>query len=599
LAACGGEEQTGAGGGAPQGGTALVTEPKDTTASARRGGTWKARLTTDPTTFDVHIFQITAQAFVWAVGSLLFKMKPSRLEDPRLEVEGDVAESFELTPDHTRLTVKLHPGAKWSPSTPFLAPHVPTSVFNRPIDSEDVLVSWERFLQFGLGRGEMANSVNPNAPITRVTAPDSSTVVFDLAFPDSSLLPTLTISNVGYFYLVPKEGKGDAIPFDRVMIGAGPFMIEEYSPSTRMVFRRNPNFELRDAELKRPFVDMVEAPIIPDPATNLAQFRAGNIYTANGLPGVTPADVLPLKGELPQLDLYNAGIISDPQKMIFGVSKDSPFKDKRLRQAMFYAWDRDLYMEAIYNIEAFEAAGIPMEVRYNTALPCNLQGYPNGTYAPYWLDPKSSDFGPNAKYYTHDPAEAKKLIQAATGRDTLEFEHWWSVTNSFGPSTGTAVEVISAMIQDAGFRPSIKNLTTPEWLDRVQNAQANFNAVVTAIDSGGPDPASYLFQHYHAAGTRFGGFNPNDTGWRAEGDPRLNSEIEAMKREFDERKRAEIAHDLQRYIAEMGYNPRYPGGTFNFFLQWPVLQNTLVIRGDFPRQWANEWLDPTRPPLGA
>jgi len=81
LAACGGDDGNGPGGAQPRP-AALVTEPADTTASARRGGTWKARLTTDPTTFDVHVFQITAQAFVWAVGSLLFKMKPGRWKTP-------------------------------------------------------------------------------------------------------------------------------------------------------------------------------------------------------------------------------------------------------------------------------------------------------------------------------------------------------------------------------------------------------------------------------------------------------------------------------------------------------------------------------------
>ena len=31
----------------------------------------------------------------------------------------------------------------------------------------------------------------------------------------------------------------------------------------------------------------------------------------------------------------------------------------------------------------------------------------------WWLDPKGKDFGPNAKYYKHDIAEAKKLLAAA------------------------------------------------------------------------------------------------------------------------------------------------------------------------------------------
>ena len=42
-----------------------------------------------------------------------------------------------------------------------------------------------------------------------------------------------------------------------------------------------------------------------------------------------------------------------------------------------------------------------MDTRWNT----HLQAF----WGDYWLDPKGKDFGPNAKYFQHDVAEAKKL----------------------------------------------------------------------------------------------------------------------------------------------------------------------------------------------
>ena len=44
-----------------------------------------------------------------------------------------------------------------------------------------------------------------------------------------------------------------------------------------MKLKRNPNYELRDTEFKRPYVDSVELPIVPDSANQLAQFRVGAI----------------------------------------------------------------------------------------------------------------------------------------------------------------------------------------------------------------------------------------------------------------------------------------------------------------------------------
>ena len=58
-----------------------------------------------------------------------------------------------------------------------------------------------------------------------------------------------------------------------------------------------------------------------------------------------------------------------------------------------------------------------------------------------------------------------------------------------------------------------------------------------------------------------------------------------------------IAAELSRYIAENGYNPRYPGGSTSLVMQWLALQNANVWIGDFPCQWANEWIDDTQAPV--
>ncbi len=102
----------------------------------------------------------------------------------------------------------------------------------------------------------------------------------------------------------------------------------------------------------------------------------------------------------------------------FGMGAEGPWKDARMRQAVQYSWDRDLFIDVFFATDKLEAVGIPDNRRWNTAIPC---GGP-GSYMFFpgmWLDPQSSDFGENAKYFTlgsrerQHLAEAKKLISAA------------------------------------------------------------------------------------------------------------------------------------------------------------------------------------------
>ena len=76
-----------------------------------------------------------------------------------------------------------------------------------------------------------------------------------------------------------------------------------------------------------------------------------------------------------------------------------------MRQALSLSWDRDLFIDATYNVDAFAKEGIELETRWNTPVYNVADGW--------WLDPKSKDFGPNAKYYQFNLDEAKKLIAAA------------------------------------------------------------------------------------------------------------------------------------------------------------------------------------------
>jgi len=83
--------------------------------------------------------------------------------------------------------------------------------------------------------------------------------------------------------------------------GHGPYILDEYVPSSRFVYKRNPDYYIKD----RPFIERVEVPILSDNAQRLAQFRAGNIHT--DVLGTWQDQIVAMKRALPETLLLQDG----------------------------------------------------------------------------------------------------------------------------------------------------------------------------------------------------------------------------------------------------------------------------------------------------
>jgi hypothetical protein len=70
-----------------------------------------------------------------------------------------------------------------------------------------------------------------------------------------------------------------------------------------------------------------------------------------------------------------------------------------------------------------------------------------------------------------------------------------------------------------------------------------------------------------------------------------------MRREFDEKKRIELSHEIQKYEASKMYYMAFPGGANGFTLHWPCVRGRNVWQGDAYRDDATLWLDQTKPPF--
>ena len=123
---------------------------------------------------------------------------------------------------------------------------------------------------------------------------------------------------------------------------------------------------------------------------------------------------------------------------LFSVSRDTPFKDKRVRQAANFAIDRNAMNDGLLHGKSAAASQC-------------ATSFTNG-------------FNPNVKPYTYDPAKARSLLAQAghpNGFDTV-FE---VLTESF-PADGDIYQKAAADLTAAGIRAELRVITFADWLKK-------------------------------------------------------------------------------------------------------------------------------------
>ncbi len=157
-----------------------------------------------------------------------------------------------------------------------------------------MLYTWDRYKALGVNRAQYYNSLAPDGPVVSISSTDARTIVFKLAFPVGTFLFLLATGPYPPV-LIPKEAEKQ-FEIQRTPLGTGPWMLSEWVPSSRFVYKRHPDYYDKTV----PYVDEHTQPIVSEYAQGLAQFRSGNIYEW----AVRAEEVIGLKKDLPQLSLY-------------------------------------------------------------------------------------------------------------------------------------------------------------------------------------------------------------------------------------------------------------------------------------------------------
>jgi peptide/nickel transport system substrate-binding protein len=552
LIGCGGGEEGGVAGDA----SGLLGRSEDTTKSAQAGGAWPSAYTEDIVTMDPIVNQASPTfPQLNPVYSQLLKAGVGVDKRPGAEaIVGDAAESYELSPDATILTLKLRPNLKFDPRPP---------TNGRVVDSADVRWSWDRFVSVGAAGGDLAKSRNPNAPIESIETPDARTVVFKMAFPYGNITDLIANQN-GTVFVMPKD---ETFNFKADMRGSGPYMLESFRASLDTKYVKNPDWY----DKPRPYFDRLERTLMPEYASGLAQFKAGNIWNF----GVTKEDILTTKRDHPgMLMLASKEIAFSARFMVFSKRDDSIFKDVRLRRAMSMMLDRDLLVEAFENVEQFRTAGLPTEMYWHSHLAAGL---------PEWLDPKGNDLGEGAKYFKYTPAEARKLVEAAGV--PMPVKEQFGYFTDMAPAEGKQWETMRQMINEGGtFNMEIwAQSYDTTW----RQARQSFGTGYTGMSAHRASALSadlITTQKYTPSGANAVSTKPT---------PIVTDLVLKQKSEVDPKKRTAIFHEIQKALALEWPDLPIAGTSPGFTLHWPWLKNhNIFIEGNASaKSYVYAWYD--------
>src|SRR5579883_814337 len=243
-----------------------------------------------------------------------------------VEVGPGLAERWEVSPDGTTYTFHLRKGVKFHDGTPFNAETFIQGLNRLKKDDPHSIYKTgpvEGYIDFTYGAVESYK------------AADDSTVVFKLKHAFAPFLTSLAMvwNGVVSPAAAIKYGK----EFRNNPVGTGPFIFKEWRHNDQVILEAN-----KDYWGGRPKVERLIFKITPDPQASLLALRQGEVHI---LADVSTQLVPAIKSD------SNLVLMTQPGLAISGMGMPcdtAPFNDKRVRQALNYAIDRNAINKSLF-----------------------------------------------------------------------------------------------------------------------------------------------------------------------------------------------------------------------------------------------------------
>lgn len=352
--------------------------------------------------------------------------------DKNLNIVGDLAEKWEISPDGLTITFYLRRGVKWHDGQPLSARDC-LFTYQLMVDPQTPTAYAEDFKQ--VQKAEVLDDYTFRVTYSRPFAP----ALLSWAFP---VMPTHKL-----------QGKDiTTSELARRPIGTGPYVFKEWETGQRIVLQANPDyFE------GRPYISRVIIRIIPDQATMFLELKSGGLDQMNLTPTQYTKET---SSESFQKAFQKYRYVASGYTYLGFNLLDPKFQDRRVRQAIAYAINKEEVVQGVL---------------------LGLGQVANGPYKPgTWA------YNPKVTPYPFDQAKARQLLAEAGWQDSNQdgvldrngqpFE-FTIITNQGNKQREMAGLIIQQRLKDVGIRVKVRSIEWAAFLKEFVDKK-NFEAII-------------------------------------------------------------------------------------------------------------------------
>lgn len=278
----------------------------------KKGGILQFASVAEPPTTDCH--GTTTFAMIHPVVPQYSTLLKAIGPHDKTKIVGDLAESWEVSPDGLTFTFKMRQGVKWHDGSPF--------------SSADIKATYERIVNPPEGVVSSRKAVHQD--IKEITAPDANTVVFKLKQPNASMILHFA-SPFNCVYSAALLAKDPTYPSKQVM-GTGAFKFVEYVKGSHWSATRFEDYW----DKGKPYLDGYKLFFVRSAAV-VAGIQGGQFDAE--FRGRTPQERDQLVAAMKDKVTVMEGPWVTNILLSFNTEK-KPFDDIRVRQALTMAIDR-------------------------------------------------------------------------------------------------------------------------------------------------------------------------------------------------------------------------------------------------------------------
>ena len=415
--------------------------------------------------------------------------------DGNLNLVGDLAESWQVSPDGLTITFKLRRGVKWHDGAPFSA--------------RDVLFTYQTMIDPKTPTAYSGDYLQ----VKKAEVLDDHTFRVTYGHPFAPALGSWGLAIIPRHLLAGQDITRS--PLGRHPVGTGPFKFQEWRAGQKIALAYNPDYF--DG---RPYLNGYIYLVKADLATLFLELKSGNIDRSN----LTPLQYK-RQTNYPRFNrMFNKYRYIPFSYIYLGYNIQDPrFADRRVRQALTCAINKKEIIEGVLLGLGEEATG----------------PYKPGT----WY------YNPNVPKFPYDPDRAKALLAEAGWRPDAEgilekdgkpFE-FTILTNQGNDLRVMTAEIIQRRLREVGIRVKIR---TVEWAAFLKEFidKGRYEAVILGWNTG-LDPDQYDI--WHSSKTK-----PGELNFIHYQNPEVDAMLEAGRHTFDREKRRQAYFRFQEILAE-------------------------------------------------